>query len=117
MSQEASTLRSWRERVSEAPKEGESASPEECSGQNPQNPQKDVFSPGGFRPKVAVQNRPKPQAAGQNPELPHQRLIQTGPNTWVEAEWCRALCVFCDRPAVDVIACRGHRQQMEKLTP
>lgn len=47
-------------------------------------------------------------------ELPPQRLVRTGPNTWEEAAWARALCVFCEAPAVDVIACAEHRAKLDQ---
>jgi hypothetical protein len=52
------------------------------------------------------------------PEIGRSRLVQTGPNTWKEAEWCRGLCVNCEEPLApgDVIACTWHRAQIDALT-
>lgn len=49
------------------------------------------------------------------PRAVRQRLEQTGPNTWQEAEWARGLCVFCEQAAVDVIACAEHRARIDAL--
>lgn len=51
------------------------------------------------------------------PVVERQRLVRTGPNTWIEADWARGLCVFCDQPtaAGDLITCPTHRAKMDAI--
>lgn len=46
------------------------------------------------------------------------RLVRTGPNTWVLAEWSLALCVMCDELLApgDLIACPEHRLRIEAVS-
>ncbi len=48
---------------------------------------------------------------------PRPRLVQTGPTTWVEADWCKGLCVNCEQRLApgDVIACSEHRAAIDAL--
>lgn len=43
------------------------------------------------------------------------RLVQIGPTTWVEADWCKGLCCFCSEPLApgDTIACAAHRRAID----
>jgi hypothetical protein len=106
-------LRSWRELLAaplpEAPKEG----PEKNPGGNSSDKSDNRTNTDLLR--VELSETVLGQIAETSDKLPRQRLIQTGPTTWVEAEWCRALCVFCDRPALDVIACAEHRAKIDAI--
>lgn len=61
------------------------------------------------------------EASANDPQIPQvlppQRLVRTGPSTWMEAEWARGLCVFCDQPTTtgDVIACDDHRARLDAI--
>lgn len=48
---------------------------------------------------------------------PRPRLVRIGPTTWVEADWCKGLCVTCEEPLAkgSVIACVEHRRQIDAL--
>lgn len=49
--------------------------------------------------------------------LPRPRLVRTGPNTWIEAEWCKGLCVNCEEPTASgsIIACLEHQRQIDAM--
>jgi hypothetical protein len=113
--QGVSVLKSWRELLAtplpEVPKgDGEIVPGDVGRTQIPQIPQ----IPDSLRVDLHTdESANRPQIPPET--LPRQRLIQTGPNTWVEAEWARGLCVFCDRPSVDVIACPEHRAKIDAI--
>lgn len=106
MVEERRELRSWRERVATPLKRVEEEKPAERSPDkltNRTNP--DLL-------RVGLSET----AVGQTPEIPDKpRLVRTGPNTWEEAAWSRNLCVFCEAPAVDIIACAEHRTKLDQL--
>jgi hypothetical protein len=58
------------------------------------------------------------EASANDPQtLPRPRLVRTGPNTWVEAEWARGLCVYCPESTApgDIIACAEHRATIDAI--
>lgn len=49
--------------------------------------------------------------------LDSPRLVRTGPNTWVEADWCKGMCVFCSEPLAEgnKTRCVEHQRQADAL--
>lgn len=100
-------LRSWRDRIGAPLKGAGQEIREEAQSTNQTNPQ----TPDSIRVgKWTQESTNHPQTSEDRP-----RLVRTGPTTWEEAEWSRKLCVFCEAPAVDVIACAEHRAKLDQL--
>jgi hypothetical protein len=106
-------LKSWRELLETPLKEDEKDAGEEKSLRKCEIPETGGFPSSGISQETPMR---KPcEIPEKFPEPERQRLVRTGPNTWKEAEWARGLCVFCDAPAVDVIACTEHRAEIDRI--
>lgn len=117
-----SALKSWRERLA-TPLKTSDQTPGE--GDRPQT-QKTTQTSNSLRVGLRTPDSAnRTQTPIDNDPLLHvrsdvrngPRLVRTGPNTWIEAEWARGLCVMCPEPLKegDVIACVEHRRQMDAL--
>lgn len=106
-------MKTWRELIAEAPLRPPEDVSEETHRPKPKTPQK----PDSLRVGDPAKSPAKSDDVGPKEGLPRQRLIRTGPTTWVEAAWCRGLCVHCDRPLApgSVIACEEHQRVIGQL--
>lgn len=106
-------LKSWRELLETPLKEDEESSGDVNPLRKCEIPKSGGFPSSGISHEKAMR---KPcESPEKLPEIPPQRLVRTGESTWVEAEWARGLCVFCERPVAegDVIACAEHRTKLD----
>lgn len=106
-------LRTWRERVA-TPLRG---SGEEKPAEMPPDKLTNRTNPELLRVGLSETGLGQTSESSDKPRTDGQRLIRIGPTTWREAEWARALCVFCPEPVApgDVIACAEHRGRLEQI--
>ncbi len=106
-----STLKTWRELLASPLPETPKESVEDVSKRNASDNSDNRTNPVLLR--VELSETPVgqiPERSDKSPDsVERPRLVRTGENTWVLADWARGLCVRDDNPLApgNVIWCEG----------